>query len=147
MSHFFKNEAVEDYRIKSERMVIPFAIVHNATPASKTSSNDLPSALVLAMEGLTATATAIDSGTNFTTPNDGTGIFGCLVYNLGTVKKLLAVDCVNLSAGTAAVTRKGASSTGVTASGNIAVSIDSNQDLSMTDLSGNLVLDFIISKS
>lgn len=147
MAHFFKNEAVEDYRVKSERMVIPFAIVHNATPASKTYSSDLPSALVLATEGLTAQAAAIDSGTNFTAPNDGNGIFGVLVYNLGTVKKLLTVDFVNLSTGTATVTRKGASSTGVTASGNLAVSIDWNGDLSMTDLSGNLVTDFIISKA
>lgn len=147
MSHFFKNEAVEDYRVKSERMVIPFAIVFNATPASKTYSSDLPSALVLAMEGLTAQAAAIDTGTGFTTPNDGTGIFGVLVYNLGTVKKLLSVGFSNLSTGTATVSRKGASSTGVTASGNIAVSIDWNGDLSMTSLSGNLELDFIISKA
>jgi hypothetical protein len=147
MSHFFKNEAVEDYRIKSERMVIPFKIVHHATPASKTTSSDLPSALVLSTEGLTAAATAIDSGTSFTTPNDSNGVFGCLVYNLGTVKKLLHADCVNLSTGTMALTRVGASSTGVTASGNIAVSIDWNGDLSMTDLSANLVLDFIVSKA
>ncbi len=147
MSHFFKNEAVEDYRVKSERMVIPFAIVHNATPASKTSSNDLPSALVLSMEGLTATATAIDSGTGFTTEVDATGIFGCLVHNLGTVKKLLAVSLSDLSTGTATVTRVGASSTGVTASGNIAVSIDWNGSLAATDLSANLQLDFIISKA
>ncbi len=147
MAHFFKDQGVEDYRVKSERLVIPFAIVHNATPASKTNSNDLPSALVLALEGQTATAAAIDSGTNFTTPVDSTGIFGCLVYNLGTVKKLLTADCVNLSSGTMALTRVGASSTGVTASGNIAVSIDWNGSLAATDLSANLVIDFIISKA
>lgn len=147
MSHFFKNAAVEDYRVKSERLVIPFSIVHNATPANKTNSNDLSDALVLSLEGQTATATAIDSGTGFTTPVDSTGIFGCLVYNLGTVKKLLNAETKNLSSGTAAVTYKGASSTGVTASGNIAVSVDWSGDLSATDLSAMLALDFIISKA
>lgn len=147
MSHFFKNEAVEDYRVKSERMVIPFAIVHNSTPASKTYSSDLPSAICLATEGLTAQCAAIDTGTNFSTPTDSTGVFGVLVYNLGTVKKLLHTDFVNLSSGTATVTRSGASSTGVTASGNVAVSIDWSGSLATTDLSGNLVMDFIISKA
>lgn len=145
--HFFKNSAVEDYRVKTERLVVPFAIVHHATPASKTNSNDLPDSLVLSLEGQTATATAIDSGTNFTTPVDATGIFGCLMYNLGTVKKLHNAELKSLSSGTATVAYKGASSTGVTASGNIAVSVDWSGDLSATDLSAALAVDFIISKA
>lgn len=147
MSHFNKNSAVEDYKVKSERLCLPFSIVHNATPASKTSSNDLPGAMVLAMEGLTAAAAAIDSGTGFTTPVDSTGIFGILVYNLGTVAKMHKAEVVGLSSGTAAVTLKGASSTGVTASGNLAVSVDWSGDLSATDLSATLCVDYIISKA
>lgn len=147
MSQFHKNAAVEDYTIRSERLVIPFAIVHHATPASKTYSNDLPDAMVLSLEGLTAAATAIDSGTNFTTPVDSTGIFGILVYHLGTVKKLLTLSMTELSSGTVALSRKGASTTGVTASGNIAVSADWSGDLSSTDLSAYFAVDYIISKS
>lgn len=147
MAHFFKNSGAEDYRIRSERFCVPFSIVHNATPASKTYSTDLPSCMVLSLEGLTAAATAIDSGTNFTTPVDSTGIFGALIYNLGTVGKLLKSDIAGLSSGTAAVSAKGASSSGVTASGNIAVSVDWDGSLASTDLSAVLVLDFIISKA
>lgn len=147
MAHFFKNAAVEDYRVKSERMVIPFSITFHATPASKVHATDLPDALVLSTEGKTSDASSADSGCNFTTEADANGIFGILVKNLGTVKKLLYADVTNLSSGTAVVSRKGASSTGVTASNNIAVSVDWNGDLSMTSLSGNLMLDFIISKA
>lgn len=147
MAHFNKNAAVQDYEVKSERLCIPFSIVHNATPASKTNSNDLPAAMTLALEGQTAAAAAIDSGTNFTTPVDSTGIFGILLASLGTVAKLHKAEIVGLSSGTIAVTLKGASSTGVTASGNIAVSADSSLDLSAVDLSGTLCVDYIISKA
>lgn len=147
MSYFCKNAAVEDYNVKSERLVIPFAIVHHATPASKTYSSDLPDALILSMEGLTAAATAADTGCNFTTPVDSTGIFGMLIRNLGTVKKLLAFGMTELSTGTVTLSRKGASTTGVTASGNIAISADWNGDLSSTDLSAYMAVDYIISKN
>lgn len=143
----FANSDAESYWIRERRLIIPFSIVHHATPASKTSSNDLPACLILSLEGLTATATAADAACSFTTPVDSTGIFGCLVRNIGTVSKLLDVQVVNLSSGTVAVTRKGASTTGVTASGNIAVSVDSSLDLSATDLTAHLVLDFMLSKN
>lgn len=144
MAYRDSDSSVENYNLREKRLVIPFAITFHATPASKVHATDLPAALVLSTEGKTATAAAIDSGCNFTTPVDATGIFGILVYNLGHVDKLLDAQVVNLSAGTASISRKGASSSGVTASDNIAVSIDSNQDLSTTSLSGNLVLDYRI---
>ncbi len=144
MSYFNKTSAVLDYVTKSERLCIPFAIVHSATPANKTNSNDLGAAMVLALEGQTATAAAIDSGTNFTTPVDSTGIFGILLYSLGTISKLLNQEVKYLSSGTATVTKVGASSTGVTASGNIAVSIDWDGSLATTDLSATLVVDYIL---
>ena len=145
--HRDKNSAVEDFKLRSKRLIVPFAIVHNATPASKTNSNDLPGSLVLALEGQTASAAAIDSGTNFTAPVDANGIFGALVCNLGTVSKLVSASVSDLSSGTAAVSKKGASSSGVTASGNIAVSIDWSGDLSTTDLSGNLIIEYQVSKA
>lgn len=147
MAHFEKSAQAQDYKVKLERLCIPFAIVFNATPASKTSSNDLPSSMTLAMEGLTAAAAAIDSGTSFTTPVDSTGIFGILLSSLGTVSKLHKAEIVRLSSGTVALTLVGASSSGVTASGNIAISVDSSLDLSSTSLSGVLCVDYSISKA
>lgn len=142
-----KNSAVDDYVIKSARLCVPFSIVHAATPANKTNSNDLPAAMVLALEGQTAAAAAIDSGTSFTTPTDSTGVFGILLYNLGTVAKLKRAAVDNLSSGTVAVTNVGASSSGVTASGNIALSVDWSGNLATTDLSGTVSVDYIISKA
>lgn len=144
---FQKNPSVENYMIAEERLCIPFAIVHNATPASKTYSSDLSAALVLSMEGLTAQAAAIDSGTNFITPVDSTGNFGILLYNLGTVAKLLKSETINLSSGTCTTTAEGASNTGVTASGNIAVSIDWSGSLAATDLSATVCVDYARSKA
>lgn len=142
--YFQKIGAVDDYVVKSQRLCIPFAIVHSATPANKTNSNDLSAAMVLALEGQTATAAAIDSGTNFPTPTDSTGVFGVLLYNLGTIYKLHNYDIKNLSSGTAVVSANGASSSGVTASGNIAVSVDWSGSLASTDLSAVLIVDFIL---
>lgn len=147
MAHFDKNAAVEDYKQREKRLAIPFTITYNATPASKSTASDLGASMYLSTEGLTATATAVDSGTNFTTESDSTGIFGALLANLGTVDKLLDVQLVNLSSGTAAVTRKGASTTGVTASGNIAVSIDWNGNLATTSLTATLIVDYRVSKA
>jgi hypothetical protein len=145
MSYVKVNSQAEDYKVKQNRLCIPFSIVHNATPASKTSSNDLPSSMYMDLEGILS-ASAVDSGCNFTTPADATGIFGILLANLGTIQKCLTADVVGLSSGTVAVSKKGASSSGVTASGNLAVSVDWSGDLSATDLSATLVVDYKISK-
>lgn len=147
MAHFDKNAAVHDYKLREKRLAIPFTITFNATPASKTHASDLGASMYLSTEGLTAAATAVDSGTNFTTQADATGIFGILCANLGTVDKLLDVSLVNLSSGTAAVTRVGASSTGVTASNNIAVSIDWSGNLATTSLTATLIIEYRVSKA
>lgn len=149
MAYFNKQPQVQDYVIRTERLCIPFGIVHNATPASKTTSTDLPAALVLSTEGLTAVAAAIDADCNFTTPQDASSaIFGILVYNLGTVQKLHKAEVVNASAGSVTLAFKGASTTGVTASGNIALSATwGSNALSTTSLTAVLCIDFIVSKN
>lgn len=142
------NSQVMDYRLKTRRLVIPFSITGHATPASKTLSTDIPDAMVISAEGLTATATAIDSGTNFTTAVDATNaVFSLLVYNLGTVtqiKSAQVLDQGNTASGTAiAVARKGASSTGITASGNVALSVTyTGFDAATENLSAVLILDY-----
>lgn len=141
-----RSAAAEDYRIKSERLCIPFSIVHQATPALKSNSNDLSDVMVLDLEGQLA-ASAIDAGCAFTSPADSTGVFGILLHNLGSVSKLHKFEVIEPSSGSVAVTRKGASSSGVTASGNIALSVDWDGSLASTDLSAILCVDYIISKA
>lgn len=147
MSHFDKNAAVEDYKLRSKRLIIPFSITASVTPASKLHNADV-SALVLSSEGKTATAAAIDAACSFTTPVDADGVFGILVYNLGTVDKLYHASLVNTSTGASfALARNGASSSGVTASGNIAISFDTDVDLSSSNLSAHLVIDYKVRKA
>lgn len=141
-----KNAQAEDYILKQKRLIVPLALVHGAA-ASITYSSDLPSGLILSMETLTAAAAAIDSGTNFTAPVAANGIIGVLLYNLGTVNKLLSMGTDNVSSGTVALSRKGASSTGVTASGNIAISLDSSLDFTATDFSASIIVDYTVSKA
>lgn len=124
MAYFIKGSPqLQDYVTRTERVCIPFTINGNATPASKTYSIDVPQAMVLSTQGLTATAAAIDSACNFTSAQDASSaVFGVLLYNLGTVQKVLRASFDNVSTQSISVTLNGASSTGVTASGNIALS-------------------------
>lgn len=139
---------VQEYAISSQRLCIPFAVVHSATPALKTQSNALGAAMILALEGQTAAAAAIDSGTSFATPTDSTGTFGILLYNLGTVGACLKASVDSVAAGvyTAKVTTlEGASNSGVTASANIAVSVTGFASLATTDAAGVLSVDYQLS--
>lgn len=146
MSYFVKNSQANDYAVRSQRLCVPLKVTHAAGTA-QVYTNDLPACMVIAGEAQTATAAAIDSGTNFTTPVAANGIIGVLIYNLGTVAKLLNCTLFNLSSGTCTVTAVGASSTGVTASGNIAVSLDSSLDFTATDLTTTMCVDYIIAKA
>jgi len=137
---------VQEFQVVQNRLCIPFAIVHSATPALKTYSSDLGAAMSLAMEGQTAATAVIDSGTNFATPTDSTGVFGILLYNLGTVSNLDNASAnYNPSSGTIALSPAGASSSGVTALGNIAVSADWSGNLATTDLAAYIHVDYRIS--
>lgn len=146
MAHFTKNSAVLDYEIKSERLCVPIASTA-AAAASIVYSSDLGAAISIAGELQTAVTAAIDSGTNFTAPVAASGIMGILVYNLGTVDKLLSATLYNVNSGTAVLSPKGASSSGVTQSGNIAISLDSSLDFTAAAFSAVLCLDYRISKA
>lgn len=101
----------------------------------------------------TAAAEAIEASccwdVGFTTPVHATGIFGIIVdaskllADSGkTIDKVYKIVVDNLTTGTATVTPAGDNKTrggvaeedGVTTAGNIAFSIDSNQDLTMVDV-------------
>lgn len=145
-----KNEAVHDYMLKQRRLVIPFAVTGNATPASKTHTVDAPQLVFLSFEGQTAIAAAEDSGQNLTAPNDANGIIGVLVKVGETVRKVLQVkveqrDGTTSTVATAVTALKGASSSGVTASGNIAASITiTGLDLSAENYNGVLIVEYVI---
>lgn len=141
---------VQEYVISSQRLVIPFAIVANATPANKSQSNGLGAAMILALQGQTAAAAAIDSGTNFTSPSDSSGTFGILLYNLGQVLALQDFNVKSLASGVLTaqtVTAVGSSNTGVTASLNIALSVSGASSLATTSFNGYVSVDYQVSST
>lgn len=142
---------IQDYKLKQRQLVIPFTITGNATPANKVQAADL-AALVLSTEGKTAAAAALDSGCNFASPVDANGVFGLLLQPGARATKVLNVEVRQRSGATAtnrdqAVALNGASSTGITALGNIAVSVTAaGLDLSAENFNGVLIIDYMIER-
>lgn len=152
MSYAYLDQSnrVQDYSIKQRRLCIPFTITGNATPASKTSSVDL-SAVYVVTEGLTAAAAAADSGTNFTAPADSTGDFSLLLMTgASATRKLMSCTVLQRTGSTATnqfqvVAHKGASSTGVTASGNLAVSVTAaGLNLATENFDGIVIVEYMV---
>lgn len=145
-----QSNKVHNYDIRQRRLCVPFTITGNATPASKSTSADL-SVVYVVTEGLTAAAAAVDSGTSFTTPVDSTGNFSLLLLTGTTAtRKIMRASVEQRSGSTAtnlfqAVALKGASSTGITTSGNIAVSVTAaGLDLSAESFDGVLVVEYMV---
>lgn len=124
---FRQNSTLHDYLLKQKKVCFEVSITANATPASKVLASDIPGVAILRCEGQTATADAIDNLTGIVTaPVDATGIFAILFDDAVAQKFLKAT--VTPSAGTVAVTK------GLTSSGRMYLNIDSNQDISSTNL-------------
>ncbi len=69
---------LNDQMLRSERLTFRCAIVHNATPADKKFSSDVPSVVMLRAEGQTAAVDAVEELT-WTSPVDnstGNSVFG-----------------------------------------------------------------------
>lgn len=144
-----REDKIQDYKLKERRLCIPFSITGNATPASKVHNQDL-SALILRTEGKTAQADAIDAGGNFATASDATGVFGILFDPGPAARKVLRVQVEQRSGSTATnrvqvTALKGASTTGVTASGNLAFDVTcAGLDLSSENFDGVLVIEYMV---
>jgi len=121
---------LENHQLKQRRLVITFGITGHATPASVAHRSDLPGIMRLSTEGVTADA--IDSGMNVTEDDGATNsVFGILLTNVGSIKKVLKATVTDMgterggadTSTATPVTLAGASNTGITASGNIALSV------------------------
>lgn len=130
-----QNATMTNYLLGQQRLVFEVAITANATPALKVLQSDIPGVAVLRAQGQTAAADAIESGIAFTAPNDANGIFGVLVDDLS--RKFLKAE-ITPSVGTATVTKA------LSAEGRPFLNIDSNQDLSTTNLTVLVELEYQI---
>lgn len=136
MSVMFKKKAeFHDHLLKQTRLVMEVKVVANATPANKQHIVDVPGMAYLRTQGKTAEADAVEdiSAQVAAAANDANGVFAVLLDEQ--VSKIYSV-AVTPSAGTATIT--GAISTG----GRMILNLDSNQDLSTTDLTCLLVVEY-----
>ncbi len=139
--------------LRNRRLVLDVSVVGNATAANVQHSSDAPGAVLLQTEG-NDDVSAVDSGANFGTienNNSGASIMGVLVLGLdclgGKVQKLVSVSVseVTATAGTVARALKGASSSGITASGNVAFTISgSTANLAADTVTYRVVLECLL---
>lgn len=97
MSFEAKKSQVRGRQLKVQRLVIPFKITANATPASKVITSDEPSLLFLKVEGIdqiTEASGALASGEtlpSLASATDSTGVFNLLVKIDEEVEKVCLV--------------------------------------------------------
>lgn len=132
---FSKESSLMNHQLQNKRLVFEFAITADATPADKKVESDIPGAVLVITEGLTAAAVAVEPTilAQITAPDDATGIFAILVKLPLEKEKCKKVYKVTLTERTAFSTTNAItlvnSATGVTDLQNIAFSVDSDVDL------------------
>lgn len=126
-----KEQSGMSHMLRMKRVVLDVSVVGNATAANVKHSSDAPGSVFLQTEG-NDDVSSQDSGATFGTienNNAGASIMGVLLHcpNLlgGKVQKLFSasVSEVTSTAGTVALSLKGASSSGITSDGNLALTI------------------------
>lgn len=141
--------------LRSKRVVFRVTAVGNATASLVRHASDAPDAILLHTEGHDD-VTAVDAGATFGTienNNAGNSIMGVLVDAKALfgrdVVRVSTVSALELSAtpGSVTTTRRGAASSGVTASGNVALTItDTGGNLSANTLVYEVTLECLLSE-
>lgn len=121
MNYNAKQSLVQDRQLKVQRLVVPFQVIGNATPASVALSNDEPALVFLQSEGIDQITAALASGETATftdsTPTDASGQLNVLVKIGEPVIKIVSVGLGDLGTGFTAlsgVSAKLGSATGIT---------------------------------
>ena len=147
-----KDPLVRDRQLKAQKLVIPFKITSNATPASVVLRSDEPGILFLRSEGvdqITSSAGAIDSGetASYTvSPSDASGIFNLLVKVSEPISKVLQAKVRVRTTGSDQPCFLG-DADGISGNGNkIMLTCDSSINLSTTDLDGCLEVDYVVAE-
>lgn len=142
-----KNSLVADRMLKTQRLVIPFSVTANATPASVVLSCDEPGVLFLKSEGvdyITAELTALgDSVTYANAPVDANGIMNMLIVPGEEVAKVCRAQVMTRTTGVAQPCFLG-DADGLTAEGNIALTMDSAINFATTDAQLCLEVEYVV---
>lgn len=148
-----KDELVRGRQLKVQKLVIPFLITANATPASVVVRNDEPAVLFIRSEGvdqITSSAGALASGETATysvAAHDANGILNFYI-KLGSdedclkVMYAVVIDRVN---GTVQPAKLG-DADGISSVGNIMITSDTTVNLATTDLNGCLIVEYVVAE-
>jgi hypothetical protein len=163
MAIHYGDHNLQDYMLKSQRLAFEVNVDASASTFIVDPALAANGIVVIRHASDTATVDALESSccwdVGWTTPVDATGIFGVFINasKLLSDNCALAIDKVHeisaiASTGTLTITEHGdnytragvAEEEGLTTAGNIAFSIDSNQDLSSTDVRFKIAIDFLL---
>lgn len=146
-----KDSRVKARALEVQRLVIPLAITHNATPASKVLANDEPAVLFLKTQGLTQitiASGALDAGeatpTFDSAAADSTGTFNMLVRINEAVSKIMAAQVIDRATGAAYPCF--INSTPLDANGTkLLLNCTTSVSLATTDLNACLMVEYVVS--
>lgn len=152
-----KGDRVWDRAVKVQRLVIPFVITHNATPASKVLSVDEASVLFLQTQGLTQVSIAsgaLDAGQSTPafdlTAADSSGAFNLLVnINIDKPIKIMRAGITNRAVGGGLATYHNVSNPDIATGGvtyQMLLNCASGVNLTTTDLDGCLDIEYIVAE-
>lgn len=154
MSYQAKDSTVDNRQLKVQRLVIPFTITGNATPASKVIAADEPSLLFFKTEGLdqiTVASGALESGEvlpTLATATDSTGVINALVKINEPLAKVMSVKVIGRTA--TALDKQGtilAFTTGSTNSGkSIVCNLTTAVNLASASIDAALEVEYIVAE-
>lgn len=144
-----KNELVQNRQLKVQRLVIPFTITGNATPASVVIARDEPGLLFLKTEGVNQITPALDTadGTpTLATADDSDGIFNLMIKIGEPLAKVMSARVAG-RASAAIVGCTLANTNGITAGlDKIVLNCDTAVDFSAANLDGCLVVEYVVAE-
>jgi hypothetical protein len=153
-----KNPLVKLRQDKTESLVLPFKLTANATPASKTYTNDEPGILFFNFQGLTGATVAAGafdtagelSAITWATATDTTGVFNVVVRVGDQITKVVSATCSRNAVATGEIikaTFPTGATTGISSAGDkIVLNFDSAVDFSAADYDGIIRVEYTVSK-
>lgn len=146
-----KQSNVLNRQLEVQRLVIPFTVTSNATPASKVITNDEPSVLFMNFEGITGISIAAGAlvtgevAPSLASATDSTGVFNvCVLINEPLVKVMhMEIVSRTIASGIVKPAAILAFSTGTNGGMSVFANVTSGVNFSSTSLDACLVVEYV----
>lgn len=146
-SFYAKSPGAQDRQLKVQRLVIPFSVASNATPASVVLGNDEPSVMFLKSEGVDYISAEVallgDTATFTVAPNDANGIMNVFIVVGEPVAKVCQANVINRVSGGSQPVKLG-DADGLSSLSNIMLTMDSTINFATTSADLCLEVDYIV---